>query len=273
MVARDPHRFVNQLDDATRDRLIARLENRAQDMVFAKLFDNYATRIGLAQSERILDVGCGTGAMLRQLVRRHAFTGRAIGIDHCQAFVDTATVLAGAECLDGQLTFQVGDAHSLEFPEAEFEVVIAHTVLSHVTEPGRVVGEMARVLRAGGTLVVFDGDYASLTYAFPDHSFGHKMDAALAGATYNNPRIMRDLPRLLADYGLKLVAAWGDAVVEIGSASYFKSFAETYVPHVKTSGLLPVKAVDVWLAEQRQAMQNGTFFAACNYYTYQIERI
>ena len=120
--------------------------------------------------------------------------------------------------------------------------------------------------------MILDGDYASLTYAFPDHNFGRQMDAALATASFNNPRIMRDLPRLLPQVGLKLANAWGDAVVEIGESSYFKSFAETYTPYVKNAGLLPAQAVDVWLKEQYQAMEDGTFFAACNYYTYLIGR-
>ena len=117
-----------------------------------------------------------------------------------------------------------------------FDVVIAHTLISHVTEPAMVLNEMARVVRPGGTVVIFDGDYASLTYGFPDHGFGHQMDVALASATFNNPRIMRDLPRLLPEFGLKLTAAWGDAVVEIGHGSYFKSFVETYAPYVKRAG-------------------------------------
>jgi hypothetical protein len=41
---------------------------------------------------------------------------------------------------------------------------------------------------------------------------------------------------------------------------------------VKRAGLLPTQAVELWLKEQRQAMSNGTFFAACNYYTYLARR-
>jgi len=272
MAARDPHRFVNELDDAALARLIARLESRAQDEVFARLLDNYVVRLVLPPSARVLEVGCGTGAMLRFLARRDDFTGTGFGVDQCSQFIVAANRFAQAEHVSEQLVFQVGDAHCLEFPSATFDVVIAHTLISHVTEPAMVLSEMARVVRPGGTVVIFDGDYASLTYAFPDHGFGHQMDVALASATFNNPRIMRDLPRLLPEFGLKLTAAWGDAVAEIGHASYFKSFMETYAPYVKRAGLLPAQAVDVWLDEQLQAMENGTFFAACNYYTYLARR-
>jgi hypothetical protein len=83
---------------------------------------------------------------------------------------------------------------------------------------------------------------------------------------------MRDLPRLLPELGLNLTAAGGDVVVEIGSGSYFKSFAETYVPYVIRAGLLSTEGVEAWLDEQRQAMDSGTFFASCNYYTYLARR-
>jgi len=128
------------------------------------------------------------------------------------------------------------------------------------------------VTKPGGTVVIFDGDYASLTYAYPDHQFGHRMDVALADATFNNPRVMRDLPRLLPELGLNITDAWGEAVVEIGSASYFRSFAETYVSYVIQSGMIPEDAVSAWMTAQRQAMENGTFFASCNYYTYLTRR-
>jgi hypothetical protein len=77
MVTRDPHRFVNELDKAALERLIARLESRAQDAVFARLFDKYATKLALPPSAQVLEVGCGTGALLRSLARRDDFTGEA----------------------------------------------------------------------------------------------------------------------------------------------------------------------------------------------------
>lgn len=273
MVARDPHRFVNELDKAAVARLIARLESRAKDTVFTRLFDKYAAQLALPPSAQVLEVGCGTGATLRSLARRGDFTGKAFGVDQCRPFIDAANKFAQVENVNDRLAFQVGDAHCLDFPPATFDAVIAHTLISHVTEPTTVLREMARVVRPGGTVAIFDGDYASLTYAFPDHEFGHQMDVALATASFNNPRVMRDMPRLIPELGLRLTAAWGDAVVEIGNGSYFKSFAETYAPLVTKAGFFSAEAVEAWLTAQRQSMEDGTFFASCNYYTYLACRI
>jgi len=272
MTARDPHRFINELDDAAIERLIARLESRAKDAIFARLFDKYVAQLALPPSAQVLEVGCGTGVVTRSLARHGDFSGKAFGVDHGRPFIEAASRFAQAENVGDRVEFRVGDAHDLDFSPATFDAVIAHTLISHVTDPTAVLREMARVVRPGGTLVIFDGDYASLTYAYPDHDFGHRMDVALANASFNNPLVMRDLPRLLPELGLEMAAAWGDVVSEIGKGSYFKSFAETYAPYVTRAGMLPAETVEAWLGAQRQAMENGTFFASCNYYTYFLRR-
>ena len=272
MVARDPHRFVNELDGSVIERLIARLEGRAKDVVFTRLFDKYAAHLAPHSTAQVLEVGCGTGATIRALARRTDFTGKAFGVDQSAPFIDAARKFARDENVGDRVDFMVGDAHSLDFPSAMFDAVFAHTLVSHVTDPETVLREMVRVVRPGGLVAVFDGDYASLTYGFADHGFGQQMDAALATASFNNPRIMRELPGLIPRLGLQMHQAWGDAVVEIGKGSYFRSFAETYVPFVIKAGLFSAEAAEGWLKAQRQSMDDGTFFASCNYYTYLTKR-
>jgi len=272
MIARDPHRFINELDEEIINRLISRLESRAKDEVFTRLLDNYLSNLELPPSAKVLEIGCGTGAVLRRLVRRDDFKGKAYGVDQSSVFLASARRFLDDENLTENIEYSVGDAHDLDFPDATFDAVIAHTLISHVTDPEVVLQEMSRVVNPGGTIVIFDGDYASLTYAFPDYNFGRDMDLALATATFNNPRIMRELPHLLPEYGLKLKVAWGDAVTEIGKASFFKSFAETYAPFVVKAGMFPATVVDSWLEVQRKSIQDGSFFAACNYYTYLANR-
>ena len=98
------------------------------------------------------------------------------------------------------------------------------------------------------------------------------MDEGLVQATFNNPLVMRDLPHLLPRVGLELTDTLADVVAEIGTGSYFVTFAETYAPLVSRAGLLPAKKVEAWHAEQRRALEQGTFFAACNYYAYLAKR-
>ncbi len=272
LLAKDPHRFINELDKPAIQSLIMRLESRARDKAFSNLILKYAAQLSLPESALALEIGCGTGATTRFLAQRDNFSGKAYAVDQSPDFIEVARRFAQSENISDRIEFSVGDAHQLDFPDAMFDVVIAHTVISHVTSPETVVQEMARVVKPGGTLVIFDGDYSSLTFAYPDHDLGKRMNTALAQATFNNTIIMQDLPRLLPGFNLEICKAWGDAIIEIGRGSYFKSFIEAYAPYVKHAGLIGAEQVDSWLKNQLEYIDKGYFFASCNYYTYLIKR-
>ncbi len=112
MVARDPHRFVNELDNPAIDRLIARLESRSRDAAFTRLFDKYATRIDPGPAGQVLVAGCGTGATTRALARRTDFSGRTVGVGQSPHFVETCAPCitkagpASADTVDAWLAAQ-----------------------------------------------------------------------------------------------------------------------------------------------------------------------
>ncbi len=273
MTSVDPHCRSHSLDHDTAKRLIHRLESRAQDKVFTRLFDRYADSLELTDQSITLEVGCGTGAMMRSLVNKPNFRGRIVGVDQSAAFVEAAKNLAEKSGVSDRLEFRLGDAHQLEWEDAKFDLVIAHTVVSHVVDPHGVIKEFSRILRQGGILAIFDGDYSSLTYAFPDDpELGRRMDHALAETTFHNPRIMRDLIQLLPISGFDIEQILADVVSEIGTASYFKSFADTYAPMVATGRLMDAQEVAHWVAGQANLMESRRFFASCNYYTYLSRR-
>ena len=68
--------------------------------------------------------------------------------------------------MSSRIGFRVGDAHELAgFVDETFDVVVMHTLApATVAEPATVLAEARRLLRPGGRLVVFDGDYASTTF-------------------------------------------------------------------------------------------------------------
>ena len=121
-------------------------------------------------------------------------------------------------------------------------------------------------------MAIFDGDFASLTFAHPDPAFAKAMEEALGEAVFTHPRLMRDLPRLLRQTGLEIMATRPYIYAEIGTGSFFAGFAETYAPLVQRAGLLTARQVEDWLLEQRRAIEQHTFFAACNFYAYLTRR-
>src|SRR5262245_36827496 len=94
------------------------------------------------------------------------------------------------------------------------------------------------------------------------------MDDAFFAAMVNNPRVLREMPRLLRDAGLELADVLPYMYSEVGTGRFFAGAAESYAPMIRSSGLVAGETVDAWLHEQRCAVEQRTFFAACNYYAY-----
>jgi 2-polyprenyl-3-methyl-5-hydroxy-6-metoxy-1,4-benzoquinol methylase len=111
----------------------------------------------------VLDVGCGPGTITVDLAARVA-PGRVIGLDVSPTPLGEARELAARAQVEVQ--FAVGDVYALEAADDSFDVVHAHQVLQHLTDPVTALREMARVCRPGGLVAVRDVDYATFTW-FP----------------------------------------------------------------------------------------------------------
>jgi len=111
----------------------------------------------------LLDVGCGPGTITVDLAARVA-PGRVVGLDLAPEPLDEAR--AAAERAGADVTFEVGDVYALDAADGSFDVVHAHQVLQHLTDPVAALREMARVCRPGGLVAVRDVDYAATTW-FP----------------------------------------------------------------------------------------------------------
>lgn len=110
----------------------------------------------------LLDVGFGPGTITLDLAEVVA-PGRVIGIEHAPAAVDAARANARQRS-DGQTEFRLGDVMELPFDDASVDVVHAHQVLQHLTDPVGALHEMARVCRPGGWVAARDADYAAMAW-------------------------------------------------------------------------------------------------------------
>jgi ubiquinone/menaquinone biosynthesis C-methylase UbiE len=110
----------------------------------------------------LLDVGCGPGTLTVDLARRVP-GGRVVAVDRAADIL----VRASEHAVSAGVTveFRTGDVYALEFPEASFDVVHAHQVLQHLTDPVRALREMRRVLKPGGIIAVRDSDYSCFAWA------------------------------------------------------------------------------------------------------------
>jgi ubiquinone/menaquinone biosynthesis C-methylase UbiE len=101
---------------------------------------------------RLLDVGCGTGYLLRRLAGRYPEARTLIGVDPAPAMVRIAASGHG----DERLRFSVGVAEALPFPDRTFHLVVSTTSFDHWSDQRRGLSECHRVLADGGRLVLVD---------------------------------------------------------------------------------------------------------------------
>jgi demethylmenaquinone methyltransferase/2-methoxy-6-polyprenyl-1,4-benzoquinol methylase len=106
--------------------------------------------------DAVLDVACGTGDLTELFARSGA--GRIVGVDFTPAMLEVARrKLARADGASrGKVSYEEGDAQSLRFEDASFDVVSIAFGIRNVVQPRRALAEFARVLRPGGRLVILE---------------------------------------------------------------------------------------------------------------------
>jgi SAM-dependent methyltransferase len=192
-----------------------------------------------------LDIGCGTGA-LTQTILQHAEPRTVKGIDPSAGFIEHARARVGGSTA----SFEVGDAQSLPTAPGQFDVAVAGLVLNFVQQPARAVAEMARSVRAGGTVAAYVWDYAGrmeLMRYFWDAAVA--LDGA-AVALDEGRRFPMCQPTALADLFAE-AGLHGVEVRPIEVPTRFRDFDDYWSPFL--GGQAPAPGYAMSLSDQRRA--------------------
>jgi SAM-dependent methyltransferase len=147
------------------------------------VYDRLATAALVRLPERLdgltaLDVGAGTGAATRELLRRGA---SVLAVDQ------SGSMLAEfVRQTAGRVPTMVGDIRRLALPDAGRDVAVAAFVLNHLIDPAAAVHELARVTRPGGYVV-------ATTFGTDDHPIKAAVDDALVRYGFVHPQWYRSL--------------------------------------------------------------------------------
>lgn len=120
-----------------------------------KEISNRVVALALRQApapRRVLDVGCGTGYVLRELAARLPGTVEFLGVDPAPGMIEVARSAAS----DRRLSFTGGTAERLPADDDAYDLVVSTTSFDHWSDQAAGIRECARVLAPGGTLVLTD---------------------------------------------------------------------------------------------------------------------
>jgi SAM-dependent methyltransferase len=252
----DVYATITDVDVATQERLAAILELRAADPQQRAMLDSYLSEVGFPPAARVLEIGCGTGAVTR-LLARWPGVGEAVGVDPSPVFVAKASELA-AEL--GNVSFEEGDGRALRFGDGDFDVVVCHTVLCHVPEPERVLAEALRVLRPGGTLAVCDGDYATTTVALAEADPLQDCIEAVKAGFLNDPWLVRRLPALLRSVGFELGGSRSHGYLQTDQPEYMLTLVDRGADALAAWGRIGPEVCSALKAEARRRAEAHAFY-------------
>ena len=201
--------------------------------------------VGVRDDEEVLDVGCGTGSLSATLAR---VTGasKIVGIDPSNAFIEYART----QIVDPRVTFEVGDAQNLHYPDTSFDRCMALHAVDFIPDAPKAAKEMRRVTKSGGVVAT----------TMWDRSRANELQQCLWDATIAiDPTVNRSfggrgsygsaeaLSGLLTGAGLT-----GIEVTDLTMPCQFSSFDDLWKRYLGRSGAGPSGVYVASLTEDRR---------------------
>lgn len=215
-------------------------------------------QLRLHRGQQVLEVGCGPGEDVCTIARRVAPSGHVLGIDASPLIVAEAARRAQDRNLP--VSFRVGDARALELPDASVHRCRAERLLMHAhEEPAALVGEMTRVLRPDGRIVLFELDWDTLVIDGAEAELTRRIVRSYSDGVANGC-VGRTLPRLLREAGYVDVVTIPHAV-EV-PFDFFGWVLSGHLDAAIAAGSFTAEELIGWWDEIDAAHAHGRFFAA-----------
>lgn len=206
----------------------------------------------------VLELGCGPGMLLEQLVERVGEEGRVVGLDINPHLISIAQQRT-RDLAYSNATFVTADCHELPFESRTFDAVIAEKLLLHVAPISRIISEAARVLDIGGRLVLADYDPYACFAAGPDPRITARVLAS-AATQYASPLAAREAARACAAAGLYVERIRGHLLLlDDPKAPTASGVASVWADHAIMGREVDPMTARRWLAAVDRTMKNHSF--------------
>jgi arsenite methyltransferase len=211
--------------------------------------------LAAAPGERVLDAGCGPGFYVAETLERVGAEGSVAGVDASESML----ALAAKRC-EGHdnVSFHEGDVTALPVADADFDRALSVQVLEYVADIPAALAEMRRVLRPGGRVLIWDVDWATVSWHSEDPG---RMERFLRAwdEHLSEPSLPRRLSAELRAAGFEDVEMQGHAFVtdDLTDDSYAGALVPLMADYVGT------EEAQEWADEQRELQARGESYFAC----------
>jgi arsenite methyltransferase len=224
------------------------------------------TALAAAPGERVLDVGCGPGFYCAELVEEVGPKGFILGVDASAQMLSLAQRRCDAHA---NVVLQQADATSLPVTDSSFDAAVCVQVLEYVAQPAAGLSCIRRALRPGGRVVVWDVDWATVSW--------HSLDPARMRRVLDtweehlaHPSLPRTLATALRTAGFEQIGmhAHSFASAEFDPETYGVALIPLIRSFVAGRGDLTDEEAAAWADEQRELGEQGGYFFACTQFCF-----
>ena len=210
--------------------------------------------VGLKDAKKILDVGCGSGVVTRDIAR--LTKGTVIAIDgSADMLVVAKNILQGYS----NVHLCLGKAQNLPFPNNIFDLITCNLLFMWVDQPQTVINEMTRIVKPGGKILAsLEPDYGGKIH-WPEHP---RVDPLFAGEAIRkkggDPHIGRKLRALFTRAGLQTKIGIGNNRIWSceEDKQYYLHSRDFYIKVLKDANLSE-KEIDQWEYEYLKSLDDG----------------
>lgn len=233
------------------------LDMQAQNPAIIALRERAVALMDPAPGRRYLDVGSGTGEVVRSIAARG---GAATGVDASPVMVEEARRRAGDTA---GIDFAQGDAQALDFADATFDGVHCERVMQHLADPAAALAEFVRVAKPGARILVADTDWETAVLGPVEPDVGRRIRLHLASA-FPNGVIGRHLYRLFREANLNEIEIFPQSMIftEWDEQRGIGPPLAMEIERTRTAGILTDDEATAAIAALRSASDAGTLFGS-----------
>jgi arsenite methyltransferase len=257
----DPYSDLDNAEEAMQRAVADAMDARCVDPAQIRMRQDYMGRLTLPEGAFAVELGSGTGHVTHDLLSV-AGVSRALGLEPARLLVERAR----SHYPDHPaLTFDIGDAKATGLEAGSVDLVLMHTLLCHVPGPEEAVAEAFRILKPGGQLVIFDGDYDTTSVAIADFDPLAPVVRYMIDANVHNQWLSRQLGPLTSAAGFVPGEIGAHGYLASGDCAYFRTVVERGLVKMQEDGLLTAAGAEGPRAETEARIAEGRFHGYMSY--------